>query len=211
MPSTELKQTNSSGRLSTTFAPSGKRLYATLWPRSEPSFRLRPGCKPPLTPGVPADTSLLSPAMAGLDAYINLLLHLTTISTQLGWDHAKREIDFYCRKWELIRNNSAHRLIAMCRIYITLRDGAEAEWLSPKLEAEKMTTLMQKVAALEGNTRGGGPGVGFCDKCQTILHGSKNCPWNSLSNGKARAKGKDALKKLAGAAGAADGAVSDGE
>lgn len=147
-----------------------------------------------------------------LDHYINLLQHLNTVSIDLGWEHAKREIDFYVKKWELIRNNSHSRLLALCRIYITLRDGAEMEWQSTKLEGEKVTSLLKWKASVESATGGGGNASSnlFCTKCATILHGASGCPWGNISATKAKQKARDVLKSLGAGTGGVGGEAPDG-
>lgn len=143
-----------------------------------------------------------------LEHYISLLEHLVGLGGRYPWDIVQQEIDFYVQKWVLIRNNSQSRLMAMCRIYVTLRDGASRDWITPKLEAKKLIKLYQDLNAALGqlggdsgatNLRGQG-GIGFCAHCGTILHGSTGCAWGSLSAGKAKEKGKAALKALGGGA-----------
>jgi hypothetical protein len=138
-----------------------------------------------------------------VDHYISLLQHLVLVAGVYGWEEALREIEFYTKEWALIRSQCTSRLMALCRIYVSLRDGADAKWLSPELEAEKVTALVQAVAKLKANGPrnpsggGSGGGGGFCKKCGTILHGRLHCPWQHLSVSAAKRKGKEALKKLA--------------
>jgi hypothetical protein len=151
-----------------------------------------------------------------VDHYISLLQHLVLVASNKGWDEAQNEIDFYTKEWALIRGQCITRLMALCRIYVSLRDGADAKWLSPTLEAERVTTLFKAVAELRGsgtsprtgNTAGGGGG-GFCEKCGTILHGRLNCPWGQMNSTAAKRKGSNALKKL-GMGEAGEAAVPEG-
>jgi hypothetical protein len=139
-----------------------------------------------------------------LELYTIFLQHLLTASAKFDWDVIKQEIDFYVKKWHFIRTNSASRLSAMCQIYVTLRNAHNAQWLSPKLEAEKMASLYQAFRALRtGGVTGGNGGEGphrdppgFCSKCSTILHGTTQCPWNNGSNQKAKEKARQVLKNL---------------
>ena len=143
-----------------------------------------------------------------LEHYISLLEHLLGLGGRYPWDIVQQEIDFYVQKWVLIRNNSQNRVMALCRIYVTLRDGASRDWITPKLEAKKLIKLYQDLHTALGQLGGdsgttnsrGQVSVGFCIHCGTILHGSTGCPWGSLSAGKAKEKGKAALKALGGGA-----------
>jgi hypothetical protein len=149
-----------------------------------------------------------------IDHYISLLQHLVLVAAKHGWDEAQREIDFYTKEWALIRSQCLTRLTAMCRIYVSLRDGADAKWLSPTMEAEKVAALCVAMAELKANgTRGGGgggnSGYGLCEKCGTLLHGRNSCPFQHLGAAAAKKKGRDMLKKLA-LTGEAEAAEPDG-
>jgi hypothetical protein len=137
-----------------------------------------------------------------VDHYISLLQHLVIMSKSFGWEETQREIDFYTKEWALIRSQCLTRLMALCRIYVSLRDGADAKWLAPELEAQRLAALYQtvkdlKTTGLRTPAGGGGGGIGLCDKCGTVLHGRQNCPWQHMGASAAKRKGKEALKKLA--------------
>jgi len=139
-----------------------------------------------------------------LSHYIDLLQHLVQVTMESSWLIAKKEIDYYVKRMVLIRNNSQSRLVALCRIYILLRDSAEASWRSNKLEAEKMVDLYQMMESFSG---GGAPRMkdelkvgtnsSVCSRCSTSLHGAAPCPWSHLGVTKAKKAGRDALKNLA--------------
>ena len=137
------------------------------------------------------------------DYYQSLLQHLVAVAGKYSWEMAKLEIDFHVRKWMFIRVNSSSRIIVMCRIYVYLRDGSAREWLSPKLEAEKVIQLHTQVRLLEQGGRGGGAvpsggsALGFCTRCGTILHGATECPWSGMNTTKAHKAGRAVLRKLA--------------
>ena len=146
-----------------------------------------------------------------MDHYISLLQHLMQVSTSSGWDMAKKEIEFYLKKFNMIRGNSQSRIMALCRIYVVLRDGFEGSWRSNKLEAEKIVFLYEQLRTFrEGSSLEEGPSpsdrpppsgpalAGVCRKCGTCLHGNNPCPWTSLSNTRAKKAGRDALAALAG-------------
>ena len=127
---------------------------------------------------------------ASFQLYQSLLLHLLEVDRDLSWPLAKQELDFYNKKFTLIRSNSDSRLQAMCRIYVLLRDNAEADWRSSKLEYEKLAALHQKVCSLSLDSF-------ICKKCGTALHGPNACPWMHLSNNNAKKTGRKVLQGLA--------------
>jgi hypothetical protein len=138
-----------------------------------------------------------------LDHYISLLEHLLALSGKYPWDMVQQEIDYYVQKWVLVRNNSQSRLMAMCRIYVILRDGAAHDWITPKLEAKKLlklyqdlTTTITQMGSGVGAIRPQGPHITGCTHCGTILHGGGVCAWASASTGKAKEKGRVALRAL---------------
>jgi hypothetical protein len=142
-----------------------------------------------------------------IEHYVSFLQHLLLINGAYGWDEVQRLIDHHINKWALMRSNSTSRLQAICQIYALLRDGADAKWVSPSVEAKKLTSLFTRVMALEaGGTRGavgasGSPRFPICDRCGTILHGTNPCPFSLGSPASAKKKGQQMLRKLA-----ADGA-----
>jgi hypothetical protein len=137
-----------------------------------------------------------------LEHYLSFLQHLLSASSKFDWEVIKQEMDFYVKKWHVIRTTSASRLSALCQIYVTLRNGYNAQWLSPKLEAEKLASLYQELKALRAQGSTGGSGgtprdlPGFCTKCGTILHGATNCPWSNGGNMKAKEKARQVLRNL---------------
>jgi hypothetical protein len=93
--------------------------------------------------------------------------------------------------------------MTLCRIYVTLRDGAAYDWITPKLEAKKLLKLSKDLTAAQlqtGNSGGGarlqGPTIHVCLHCGTVLHGSNTCPWASNAAGKAKERGRLALRAL---------------
>lgn len=134
-----------------------------------------------------------------VDHYISLLQHLVLVSGSYGWEETQRQIDHYTKEWVLIRSQSASRLMALCHIYVALRDGHDALWLSPILEAEKVTALFLEVAQLKSGGTGGGRGAGgtVCGHCHIGIHGSHPCTWGSSTPAEARKKGAALLRKLA--------------
>lgn len=145
-----------------------------------------------------------------LEHYLSLLEHLLDLAREYPWDMVQQEIDYYVQKWVLIRNNSQYRIMAMCQIYVTLRDGAARHWITPKLEAKKLLKLYQELhtnASPVGSTNGpinplGSPPA-CCAHCGTILHGIHSCAWSNLTPNKAKEKGRAALRSLASGARAA--------
>jgi hypothetical protein len=141
-----------------------------------------------------------------VDFYVSLLQHLILISGAYGWAETQRLIDHHTKEWMLIRANCHARLPALCHIYVALRDGADAKWLSPALEAKKVTNLFIRMAALEASLQGGGGGGGgggsnrtpVCDKCGTMLHGTHPCFATGTPSG-CKKKGQAALRRLAAA------------
>ena len=125
--------------------------------------------------------------------YVSLLLHLLDVERDMTWKLAKQEVDFYVKKFTLIRSNSDTRLQALCRIYILLRDNHEADWRSSKLEYEKLAALHQKIQTFDVESL-------LCKKCNTTLHGLNGCPWSHLSNTGAKKAGRKALTAMAGGA-----------
>lgn len=137
--------------------------------------------------------------------YISFLHHLVLVSMKNGWDLAKQEIDHYVKRFNLIRANSQARIVALCRVYVLLRDGAESSWRSNKLEAEKITYLYQQIQA----AKDGAPSKEkeksvtskrgeVCPRCGTTLHSvDVTCPWSHLGKAKAQKEGRNALKALA--------------
>ena len=107
-----------------------------------------------------------------IDHYTSLLQHLILVSSSCGWDEAQREIDFYVKEWALIRSQCLTRLMALTRIYVCLRDGADAKWLNPILEAEKVRTIHQSMRLLQagGNPGRGGAGGSTYVTIATHLH-----------------------------------------
>jgi hypothetical protein len=136
-----------------------------------------------------------------IDYYISLLQHLVLTASNYGWEETQRLIDHHVKEWQLIRAQSHSRLMALCHIYVTLRDGAEANWLSPTLEAAKLTALFLEMAALKA---GGGVATGtsgsprhpVCTRCGTMLHGTYPC-FVQVTGAAAKKKGQYALRKLA--------------
>jgi hypothetical protein len=108
---------------------------------------------------------------------------------------AKFEMDYYVKKMVLIRGNANSRLMALCRIYVLLRDGANVSWRAPKLEAEKLTDLYHKVETL--SSLGGGANLLICARCGTCLHGSHPCPFSDMNATTAKKSGRAAIRKLA--------------
>ncbi|MGL5812168.1 MAG: hypothetical protein ACRCYW_02375 [Aeromonas sp.] len=148
-----------------------------------------------------------------VDHYISLLNHLVITYTAYGWEETNRIIEFFVKEWGLIRSNSSSRLMAMCHIYVHLRDAADAKWIIPALEAQKVTALFVSLATLIGGGGGGGTGGGggggpngasgaprqvVCGRCGTMLHGSHPCFVLNGSAAAAKKKGQALLRRLAG-------------
>lgn len=138
-----------------------------------------------------------------LEHYLSLLEHLLELSRDYPWDMVQQEIDFYVQKWVLIRNNSQNRIMAICRIYVDLRDGAARHWITPKLEAKKLLKLYQELRVAPGPPGSGGgsaspsgSGLGCCTHCGTFLHGTYVCAWASVTGSKAKEKGRATLRAL---------------
>jgi hypothetical protein len=140
-----------------------------------------------------------------LDFYLSLLQHISSVASKYSWKMAEMEIDFYVRKWQFIRAHAASRALALCRIYVSLRDGSAMEWLAPKLEAQKVVQLYKQVQVLETGPARAAPAprvdnnLVLCHRCKTILHGATDCPWHNLNNTRAIKAGREALRKLGGA------------
>jgi hypothetical protein len=117
----------------------------------------------------------------------------------------QKEIAHYLHKWNLICQNSHLRVLAMCRIYVTLRDGAAAKWLTPEIESEKLGILYKDMLELKnggGTVNGEGVSLFLCPKCDTTLHGKDGCPWGSKGQAKAKQSGKQALGNFLASGGA---------
>ena len=130
-----------------------------------------------------------------LEHYKALLQHLMQVATNQSWSMAKFEMDYYVRNMTLIRQNSNSRLLAMCRLYVLLRDGNDSSWRAPKLEAEKLRDLYHKVETM--TLQGGGSNLTICTRCGTGLHGTHPCPYSELTAARAKKAGRDALRRLA--------------
>jgi hypothetical protein len=142
-------------------------------------------------------------SLKALDHYVALLNHLLKNAGKYAWDLVQKEITHYVHKWNLIRQNSHLRVLAMCRIYATLRDGAAAKWLTPELESEKLGILYTEMLELKspgGGVARDGTSLYLCPKCETTLHGKDGCPWGSKGQAKAKESGKQALRNLASGA-----------
>jgi hypothetical protein len=138
-----------------------------------------------------------------MDYYLSLLQHLAAVASKYSWKMAQMEVDFYIRKWQFIRAHASSRALALCRIYVSLRDGSASEWLAPKLEAEKVVQLYQQIQTLAGGgaaraTPAANVGaLAMCNRCHTILHGALDCPWSQMNHTKAVKAGRAVLRQLA--------------
>jgi hypothetical protein len=128
-----------------------------------------------------------------IDHYISLLQHLLKVANTMSWKMAQREIDYYSKTWARFRGNSSSRLVALCHIYMSLRDGAAAGWYNPKLERAKVSDIYQMMGT-------GGPNSA-CNRCGTTLHGTQPCPWSHLKAKDSLKAGRQALAGLAKMAG----------
>lgn len=142
-----------------------------------------------------------------LEHYLSLLEHLMELAREYPWDMVQQEIDYYVQKWVLIRNNSQQRIMAMCHIYVTLRDGAARNWITPKLEAKKLLRLYRELQTTTGQAGDGsgsptlpGAAPGCCSHCGTVLHGNYPCAWASATPNKAKDRGRAALRNIANGA-----------
>jgi hypothetical protein len=145
-----------------------------------------------------------------LTLYVSFLHHLRQVAVDLSWTVAKKEIDYYLKKINLLRANTPTRLATMCKIYVLFRDAQKDAWRVPKLESEKLTELYQLVGRLTsgGDSSSTGAGVGMlqiCSKCSTVLHGDAPCPWSAMNNTRARKAAREFMRR------GTDGAGEDGD
>ena len=132
-----------------------------------------------------------------LTYYLGLLEYFRKIARIYTWEQVKVEIDYHYKKISLLRTADS-RLMALCLIYCYLRDGAKAGWITLKLEHAKQNNIIKTIQELSGNGKGKNGGQSHCTRCGTALHSREaGCPWASLSNTKAQAAGKNALRNLA--------------
>ena len=135
-----------------------------------------------------------------LDYYISFQEHLLQLITIYDWNMAKKEIYYYTKKWGIIRSNATSRLVAMCQIYVSLRDAHASKWISPKLEQERTMALHTRVAALEktsGTGTSAAGGSALCSRCGMNFHGASGCPFSHLGAKKAKLAAKKAFRNLA--------------
>jgi hypothetical protein len=121
-------------------------------------------------------------SLKAVDLYLALLNHLLKAAGKYAWDLVQTEIAHYLHKWNLIRRNSHLRVLAMCRIYVPLRDGAAAKWLTLEIESEKLGILYKDMLELKrqgGTVTREGVSLFLCPKCDTTLHGKDGCLWGS--------------------------------
>jgi hypothetical protein len=128
-------------------------------------------------------------AECGLQWYLELLDHLLHTANTQSWEEAQREIDLRVKEITLIRRVSANRLLCLCKIYIYLREAAEQNWASAKLERKRMEELTRRMKTVEGGK--------VCPKCKTNVHGEQACPWSRLSSKNAQKAAQKALTNLA--------------
>ena len=138
----------------------------------------------------------------GVQYYVDFLDHVIQLCSTQGWEAARVVIEHYTKKWKVIRGNNDSRLVALCQIYVTLRDGHHAGWLHLKLTDKKVNALVVQLQGRQGATTTTPPSatngtVGWCRKCETVLHGSKGCPWSDQSGADAKKAGKEVLRRLA--------------
>ena len=142
----------------------------------------------------------------GLQYYLSLLDHLINLASTQGWDAAEVVVQYYAKKWRIIRGNCPTRLLAMCQLHVVLRDGYTSDWLHLKLTDKKVNELVKNlqngsVAVTNGGAPAAAPaangGPALCRKCQTILHGGRGCPWSELTGPEAKQAGREALRRLA--------------
>ena len=80
----------------------------------------------------------------GVKFYLSFLDHVMLLCSTQGWEAAKTVTEHYTKTWRLIRQNSTSRLLAMLQLFVTLRDGYEADWLSLKLTDKKVNGLITR-------------------------------------------------------------------
>ena len=116
-----------------------------------------------------------------LHSYINLLTHLAGINNTRGWETCVSQLKHHAEKLGLIRGKYRHRIQAVCRIYIYLREGQSKNWMSLKLQHAEITCLRAQLQKSEGSEVAKGYG---CSHCKSALHGGGRTayPWKDKTS-----------------------------
>jgi hypothetical protein len=128
-------------------------------------------------------------AECSLRWYLNMLQHLSYTASEQGWSEAKRELDMRNKDISLIRRTAPNRLYCLADIYIYLREANHVDWLSDRLEKERMEAVSEELRTLKATK--------ICGKCLTFLHGDTTCPWHKHPDKKARAAAQKVLLNMA--------------
>jgi hypothetical protein len=140
-----------------------------------------------------------------LRLYIELHLHLVTLSTTEGWTYAKEALNHYTAKLAQFRKTNTTRLTCLLKIYIFLRDARKNDFYSAKLQEKRNLAIMTKLNNLEshgigGGGNGGGGTSSGCKKCG-LSHpgGVRKCLFKGLADGEAKKRVAQLLRTLGGA------------
>jgi len=133
------------------------------------------------------------------ELYLALIQHILTVATDGSWTMAKEEIDFYVKRFLLIRQMAAGRLHCMTNLYAFLQDQHAKAWQSSKLDGKRIRSLQKQHDCLTGSGLGNSKGGkdDLCDWCATRLHAIGQCPWTTKSKTQAKKAGRIALKAMA--------------